>query len=250
MPADRHYRAARLSGARARAAVKPASWRAESAGVGFLEQLAGLPIFGRSARARPARYRTEAARCGLGAVLDVSASGCRVRCDQPPALVKGQGVPLRVQCGQSAVSLSATVAWARRVGGAWQMGLRFTGVTAAQAQVLRHLCEYGFLPEAGRAKAQQPAAATDGPVADAGAGPPASVEIEDLYAVLGVDARADGERVRRAYHALAQELHPDRNPSPAAAERFALASKAYSVLRDARARERYDAMLAGARRAA
>ena len=223
--------------------------------MGLLHQFANLPFLGRAQKPRAARrYRTEATHCGLGELADISATGCRVKCAAPPTLVKRQPFPLRVQSGSSALSLNAAVAWVRKGAKGWELGLRFVGVGAAEAAVLRHLCEYGFLPAPSRrhtsGHASPPPA---GPGQGRGEHAAASVlraEIEDLYAVLEVARGADTEAIRRAYHRLAQQLHPNRNTQAGAAERFALVSKAYSVLRDPGNRARYDAMLTGARRAA
>lgn len=46
-------------------------------------------------------------------------------------------------------------------------------------------------------------------------------------ATLGVDADATGPEITRAYRRLARELHPDRCPSPDAAERFTRLREAY-----------------------
>jgi len=71
---------------------------------------------------------------------------------------------------------------------------------------------------------------------------------EDLYAVLGLPNRsASPEEIRRAYFAVARRLHPDKNPGDAAAAaRFALCARAYSVLGDPSSRARYDALGAAA----
>ncbi|MFN0010040.1 MAG: DnaJ domain-containing protein [Phycisphaerales bacterium] len=222
--------------------VKRGSRRADHLLMGLLEQLTGLSIFGRTPTPRAARrFRIEDTGSTLGAIVDVSATGCRVRCAGVPTLVKGQGVPLRIQSGTTVLSLSALVVWAGRVSQGWEVGLRFVGVGRAEAHVLKHLCEFGCFPSG---------AGVHGGGAEAAPAAAARVEIEDLYAVLGVRSGSSGEEVRRAYHRLAHELHPDHNRDDGAAERFALVSKAYSVLRDAGTRGRYDAMLSGVRRAA
>jgi len=78
----------------------------------------------------------------------------------------------------------------------------------------------------------RPAAAAGGRAAAAG-GP---------YAVLGVDPDASAEEVRAAYVSLAKEAHPDGGGSE---ERFQVLSRAYALLADAEARERYDSLGVG-----
>ncbi|MEO0811472.1 MAG: DnaJ domain-containing protein, partial [Myxococcota bacterium] len=62
----------------------------------------------------------------------------------------------------------------------------------------------------------------------------------DYYEVLGLARDADERSVKKAYRALAMELHPDRNPSPEAEEKFKEASEAYEVLSDPQKRQVYD----------
>ncbi|MDN5764081.1 MAG: J domain-containing protein, partial [Microlunatus sp.] len=63
----------------------------------------------------------------------------------------------------------------------------------------------------------------------------------DLYAALGLGTDASTIELRRAYRALALQLHPDRNPDPAAAGRFRAVTAAYAVLADPVRRADYDA---------
>ncbi len=66
-------------------------------------------------------------------------------------------------------------------------------------------------------------------------------EKRDYYEVLGVDRNADEETIKRAYRKLAKKYHPDMNPGDKdAAEKFAEASEAYSVLSDPDKRRQYD----------
>jgi len=62
----------------------------------------------------------------------------------------------------------------------------------------------------------------------------------DPYAELGVSRDASNEQIRRAYRQVARRHHPDVNPNPGGAERFAAAARAYEILGDPAARARYD----------
>jgi DnaJ-class molecular chaperone len=61
------------------------------------------------------------------------------------------------------------------------------------------------------------------------------------YAFLGVLPSASERVLRAAYRARAQELHPDRDPTPGATERFQRLEQAWAILGDAARRSAYDA---------
>lgn len=64
---------------------------------------------------------------------------------------------------------------------------------------------------------------------------------QDHYRLLGVMPDAPQEEIRRAYHRLAKQHHPDRNPGDAsAAERFRAVHEAYQVLSDPHKRAAFD----------
>ena len=63
----------------------------------------------------------------------------------------------------------------------------------------------------------------------------------DYYEVLGVSKDADAKDMKRAYHKLAMDLHPDRNQdNPDAEEKFKEVKEAYEVLSDQEKRNIYD----------
>jgi molecular chaperone DnaJ len=64
--------------------------------------------------------------------------------------------------------------------------------------------------------------------------------VADHYNVLGVDASASPDDIKKAYRRLARELHPDVNPSSDAAEKFKEVTHAYEVLSDPDQRMTYD----------
>lgn len=62
----------------------------------------------------------------------------------------------------------------------------------------------------------------------------------DYYDILGVQRGASGAQIKRAFRALARELHPDVSSEPEAERRFREVAEAYEVLSDPDRRATYD----------
>src|SRR5438094_442706 len=62
----------------------------------------------------------------------------------------------------------------------------------------------------------------------------------DYYEVLGLSRDADDETIKRAFHSLARECHPDVADAPDAEVRFRELAEAYGVLSKREARLLYD----------
>jgi curved DNA-binding protein len=63
----------------------------------------------------------------------------------------------------------------------------------------------------------------------------------DYYELLGVDRKASGDEIKKAYRKLAMKYHPDRTKGDKSAEeKFKKISEAYAVLSDKDKRKQYD----------
>ncbi len=63
---------------------------------------------------------------------------------------------------------------------------------------------------------------------------------KNYYVILGIDANATEDQIRKAYRTLVREYHPDVNNSPEAEEIFHDVQEAYEVLADPEQRRTYD----------
>ncbi|KAJ1407689.1 DnaJ domain containing protein [Sesbania bispinosa] len=69
---------------------------------------------------------------------------------------------------------------------------------------------------------------------------PSKAPFIDWYCILGVEENAGVNTIRKQYHKLALQLHPDKNKHPKAEIAFKLVSEAYTCLSDAAKRKAFD----------
>lgn len=180
------------------------------------------------------RYQTHGLTCDIGEIVDLSSTGMRVSCPRRPAVSRGDVVNFSIRAATQKLSVMGRVAWTRRNGiRSHSLGVQFFNLKSGVGDALVELALHGFVAprhSAGRF------AAGSSPLR-------AAVEVEDLYRVLGVKRDAADAAIHVAYRKAARAYHPDVNKAPDAAEKFATISKAYSVLRDADKRRKYDEMV-------
>ncbi len=217
--------------------------------------------FSKSKAIRPRvapRHDAVGLRCGIGDLVDLSTSGMRVQGTGKCALIVGQLLPLVISNGGQNLRVQAQVAWVTKPAlgkGQFQAGLRFIdlrpGLTAALSQFAQFGCvntssELGG-GDAGVSDTGHPGGAASSGGHTANTARPQQqamrVDVENLYANLGVSMDASDADIKKAFHQLAMKYHPDRNIGEDTTERFAMLNKSYMVLKDPETRRRYDDLL-------
>lgn len=222
------------------------------------------------------RFQAPEVASPLGTLMDLSASGARLRSAAQPLLDVGDTQCLGFTTGSQRISVASVVKWIRSPDetetGAWEIGVAFEDQRPGIRGALEELAGAGhitgehatprdvgkFQParidDTQRPARPDPVAEQLRDIGDAGTasgdGAEVTVEFADLYAMLDVPRDAGSEAIRAAYHEIAKRVHPDRSPEPRDEERFIAANKAYRVLSDAAMRARYDRLLADAERRA
>jgi len=67
--------------------------------------------------------------------------------------------------------------------------------------------------------------------------------MKNHYEILGLSQESDPEEIKKAYHRMAMQYHPDKNKSPDAAEKMRRINEAYQTLSDPDKKAQYDSTL-------
>jgi hypothetical protein len=178
----------------------------------------------------------------IGPLTDISSTGMRVKFDTGPKLSLHSVLNFHIQTDGTTFSVRGVVVWVRRK----EAGIQFMDLSPEHAALIDYLARFARMPGPGERIAARHKTSEPRPRPTSAVPPPVkvAVEVEDLYAVLGVTPSADAETIKSAYRHLARQCHPDLSRKPEDAERFTLINKAFSVLRDPDLRRRYDQLLA------
>lgn len=184
----------------------------------------------------------------IGPLLDISGTGMRVRFEEENAVTPGTVLNFQVHSAGRMFSIRGMVIWKRKQkkSHASECGVRFLDLSPEHRALIEHIARFGVMPRQGEKVTGNPGAGAGATRPTPPPPPPArntvSIEIEDLYSILGVTPNANDEQIRRAYRELARKLHPDSCKDADATEKFTLLGKAYTVLRDPDLRAKYDQM--------
>lgn len=176
-------------------------------------------------RRRYVRRGTETVTCGWGQVIDLSATGVRLRGEGRTPIKPDEVKPLTLIHGGRRMRLRTRLAWKKRVGlRGWEIGLAFMALSPGAIKLLGTLAEYGFITDEARAEAARSnrrPAPTD----------PDEV-YQPLYDHLGLQPGATLAELKTAFHRVARACHPDVCDDPAKHVTFQRASEAYHALSD------------------
>ncbi|CAN5845189.1 hypothetical protein BH11PLA1_BH11PLA1_14210 [soil metagenome] len=201
-------------------------------------------------RTRAHRYRAAGFATPFGEVKDLSSTGMKIASARKPQLEKGQKASMRLSSAFQQVVVTARVAWIRPTSDGFQVGFQFVELTDATRCAIESLAKHGFADTGSgpgpRRAGHSHAGSHQQTQEKVGARSilEQTMHFEDLYALFGVGATADGDQIQAAYRKLAQKLHPDHNLAPDASQQFSRLNKAFSILKDEGKRKRYDEMRA------
>lgn len=195
---------------------------------------------GQDPRRSNLRHTPDAVICVLGEVLDISASGVRIRCAGKPPFMPGAVSSIKLGCQGGSLGVTVQERWRKRRGlRVYHIGLKFVNNSPNVMAAIDSLANFGFVdPEAtagGKSKTK-----SKGRVKIR-----VTVDLPDYYTALELTPDVGPEQIQAAYRQLARRYHPDVNKDAQAPQRFIDVCAAYKVLSDPSRRRSYDLRQAG-----
>ena len=173
------------------------------------------------------RIKTRKLTCSHGKIADITGSGMRMLVTKGELPEVGDVQSYTFSDNDHTIEVKGTVKWVRN-GSMFarrsEVGVEFVKLNQKVRDALVRFAVQGHL----------------GMSYDGDHSPSVSVEVPDLYSMLGVVHCASADEIKSAYRKECQRWHPDVNDAPEATQRFDELSKAYSVLKDPDMRARYD----------
>lgn len=186
------------------------------------------------------RHENNALSCQIGDVVNISASGMKLKCEGKPPIKVGQTIDIKLDSGSQRVSVQASVIWIRRRGfKSFLIGMKFVNIKNSLKAAIDSLGKFGYIDLEAAAQQKQPK--SDGPGKNRSKPPiKATAKLPDYYAILGVGHDATTSQIKKAYHNLVREYHPDSIKSDAFTAELTKVNEAYGILRNTKCRRTYD----------
>lgn len=114
----------------------------------FLAALNPFRVGDDADRRRAVRMHGNVISCSIGEIVDLSATGARVRCRRFFRPMQGKPVTLSIDPGgdSRAISIDGSVCWTCQEDDGWYAGIAFTELTETTARTLGDLLSRGHGP--------------------------------------------------------------------------------------------------------
>lgn len=189
------------------------------------------------------RFESAIITCPLGTILDLSATGMRLRPIPTLKFSKGQSLTVELHAPTDALVVEGEVVRLKRNGwfsGLAEVGIRFESADTPTRQQIENLVKFGVSRTAVIDPSVMAAVASENRRQLV-----AALRLPDHYQTLGISRRASAAEIQNAFRTLARKYHPDMNTDEDAERKFCAINLANRVLSDPEQRAEYDRVTGG-----